>query len=281
MTDLFPDFEHSVISGDGADIFVRTGGSGPPLLLLHGYPQTHMMWHPIAKELARDFSLVIADLRGYGRSSCPANDAENFAYSKRAMAQDMLAVMTALGHEKFALAGHDRGGRVAYRLALDAPERVIRLAVLDIVSTEDTWQAFDADYAIGTYHWPFLAQPHPLPETLIAADPAYYLEWTIASWCASRDLDAIHPDALADYKLSFCDPARTHAACNDYRAGATYDRTADLEDVAAGRKITCPMLALMGQHGIPAKADSSPANAWRNWCDQVEAVVIESGHFLV
>lgn len=281
-SDFFKGFSEAVIAGDGADIFVRTGGSGPPLLLLHGYPQSHVMWHPVAEQLAAEFSVVAADLRGYGHSSCPQNDAGNQAYSKRAMARDMLKVMSALGHRSFAVAGHDRGGRVAYRMALDAPGSVTRLAVLDIVSTEDTWQAFDPEFAISTYHWPFLAQPHPLPETLIAADPVFYLDWTIASWCGSGDLRSMHRDALAAYRQAFSDPARVHATCNDYRAGATYDRMADRKDLAAGAQIKCPVLALWGQHGIPAKTDRSPAEAWQKWCAQpVTGKPVAAGHFLV
>ncbi len=281
MADLLPGFSEAVVTGEGADIFVRTAGIGPPLLLLHGFPQSHVMWHPVAGKLAEHFTVVLADLRGYGRSSCPVNDVRNTVYSKRAMARDMVRVMSQLGHDRFDLAGHDRGGRVAYRLALDFPGKVERLALLDIASTEDTWRAFDAEFAMSTYHWPFLAQPAPLPETLIAADPEFYLKWTMASWCASGDLSAMHPDALAAYSAAFLEPERVHAMCNDYRAGATCDRDMDQADLAAGNKIGCPLLVLSGSHGIPAKIDRTPQQAWNKWCDRVAGKSIEAGHFIV
>ncbi len=281
MSDLFEGFQTAMLPGDGAEIFLRHGGSGPPLLLLHGYPQTHMMWAPVASLLAERFSVVAMDLRGYGRSSCPENDAENEAYSKRVMARDAVAVMSALGHESFFIAGHDRGGRVAYRLALDHPQRVGRLALLDIVSTEDTWQAFDPEFALATYHWPFLAQPYPLPETLIGGDPIFYLNQKIASWSSTGDLSPFNETALADYRNCFSQPEHLHASCNDYRAGATYDRKADQADLAAGRKIECPMLVLYGEHGIPSKTARGPARAWQRWCDNLETHPVASGHFPV
>ncbi len=179
MNEPLEKFEPRMVAGAGADIFVRIGGDGPPLLLLHGYPQTHVMWHRLAPVLARHFRLVIADLRGYGRSSMPQNDRDNRVYSKRAMAADMVAVMTALGHERFAVAGHDRGGRVGYRMALDAPAVVERLAVLDIIPTYDMWTGMDGKLAVKVYHWPFLAQAPPMPERLIESDTRFYLDWTL------------------------------------------------------------------------------------------------------
>ncbi|MBO0662273.1 alpha/beta hydrolase [Jiella sp. MQZ9-1] len=273
-------FAEQVVSGDGADIFCRLGGEGSPLLLLHGYPETGAMWAPIADRLAKRFSLVIPDLRGYGRSSVPDNDAENHAYSKRQMARDMVAVMAALGHRQFAVAGHDRGGRVAYRMALDNPDLLTRLAVLDILPVAEVWEAMGAKAAIKTYHWPFLAQPHPLPETLIAADPVFYLRHTMASWTKAQSLDAFSPSAMAEYAAAFAQPEHVHGACNDYRAGATIDWRLDREDREAGRKIAVPTLALWGTAGIPGDG-ASPLAVWRRWCTQVDGHAVDAGHFIV
>src|SRR5215813_15022841 len=182
IANLFPGFaEHRILTED-AEIFVRAGGSGPPLLLLHGYPQTHVCWHKLAAELARQCTLVVADLRGYGASSVPADEAGHLSYAKRTMAQDCLAVMRALGHQRFMVGGHDRGGRVAYRLALDHPEAVMALLPIDIIPTAEIWRRITAESAVRGYHWQFLAQPFPLPETLIGKAPLYYLEHTLKSW---------------------------------------------------------------------------------------------------
>ena len=280
MTDLFPGFASQSILAEGAYIFVRTGGSGPPLLLLHGFPQTHMMWHRIAAQLAERFTLVIADLRGYGRSSSPLNSEDNYTYSKRAMGRDFFNVMSALGHHRFMVCGHDRGGRVAYRMALDEPTRVSRMALLNIVTTYDMWKAFDAGLAMNGYHWTFLAQDHPMPETMIGANPQYYLDWTLASWTASRDLSAFDETALADYRQGFTQAERLYAVCNDYRAGWTYDRTADEKDRDEGRMIQCPLQVLWGSHGIPGKGDAGPLELWQPWCDQVSGGQVDCGHFL-
>jgi haloacetate dehalogenase len=279
LTDLYLGFEARTVETDGARIFLRTGGKGPPLLLVHGYPQTHVIWHKVALALAEHFTLVIPDLRGYGQSSVPDSDPEHFAYSKRAMANDMVAVMAALGHERFDVAGHDRGGRVGYRLALDHPGCVDKLAVLDIVPTHTMWHDLTATSAMKTYHWMFLAQPEPFPETLIGARPMYYLDHTIASWTKTQSLDAFDPRALEHYRAFFSEPDRIHATCEDYRAGQTYDLAADEADVAAGKRIACPLLALWGAAGIPA-GGLSPLDIWRNWADDVRGGAIDSGHFL-
>lgn len=277
---MFEGFETTTLAGDGADIFCRIGGKGPPLLLLHGYPQTGAMWAGIAPRLAEGFTVVVPDLRGYGRSSMPAGDAEHRTYSKRQMARDMVAIMGGLGHRRFHVAGHDRGARVAYRLAFDSPERVERLAVLDIVPVAEVWEGMDAKAAIKTYHWPFLAQPHPLPETLIAADPVYYLDHTIASWTKAKTLEAFDAAALAEYRGSFDRPEAIHAACEDYRAGATIDWQLDREDREAGRRIAAPTLALWGGAGFPGGGDD-PLDVWRRWCEEVSGRAIDSGHFIV
>ena len=185
--------ERRVVVGE-AELYLRLGGAGPPLLLLHGYPQTHLAWHRVAPPLARDFTLVIPDLRGYGASTGPAPDPEHRNYSKRAMAEDMVALMAALGHDRFALAGHDRGGRVGYRLCLDHPERVTRFAAVDIVPTLDIWQAMDADTALSTYHWQFLAVPAPVPERLIGSDPDFFIAHLLDRWAGRPD--ALDPNAV-------------------------------------------------------------------------------------
>ena len=265
LPDLYPGFAERRIETEGAEIFLRTGGSGPPLLLLHGYPQTHVCWHKVAPDLARHCTLVIADLRGYGASSAPPGDAEHTIYSKRAMAEDCLAVMRALGHERFMVAGHDRGARVAYRLALDHPEAVTALVPIDILPTAEVWRRVTAESAIGSYHWSFLAQPKPLPETLIAADPVYYAEHTLKSWTGPRDLSPFSADALAHYRALLEDPARIHAVCEDYRAGATIDRRLDEADLAAGRKIACPTFLIWATDYI-GKRNPDPLAIWRAWC---------------
>ena len=225
---MFEGFEkHRIAVGD-ADIFTLTAGAGPPLLLLHGFPQNHAMWHKVAPSLSRHFSLVIADLRGYGESTGPRPDPDHRAYSKRAMAADMVGLMAALGYERFALAGHDRGGRVGYRLALDHPERITRLAALDIVPTFDVWRTMDADQAMRLYHWQFLAQPAPMPERLIGQDPNLYLMHLLDRWTGLKgSLDA---EAVAEYARAFRRATVVEAACEDYRAGATIDRELDRAD---------------------------------------------------
>jgi len=189
--------------------------------------------------------------------------------------------MKALGHERFMVAGHDRGGRVAYRLALDHPERVSRLAVLDIVPTLAMWEGLSPASAMKTYHWLFLAQPEPLPERLIAGAPGFYLEWTLQSWTKARSLAAFAPPALEAYRVLFRDPARVHALCEDYRAGATLDWQADAEDLRAGRRIACPVLALWGAAGIPSEAEGGPLAAWRRFADEVSGEAVDAGHFLM
>jgi haloacetate dehalogenase len=277
LPDLFPGFaERRIKTADNVEIYLRTGGSGPPLLLLHGYPQTHAVWHKVAPELARHCTLVIPDLRGYGTSSAPTGDAAHVIYSKRAMGEDCLAVMRVLGHRRFAVAGHDRGGRVAYRLALDHPEAVGALIPVDIIPTGEVWRRANAQWALRAYHWPFLAQPHPLPETLIGKDPLFYVEHTLKSWTKPRDLTPFSPEALAHYRALLQDPARVHAVCEDYRAGAGIDRELDDADLAAGRKIACPTLVLYAGSYLPG----DPLEAWRAWCTSPSGAAVDSGHFL-
>ncbi len=279
MSDLFPNTrEHRVETG-GAEIFARIGGEGPPLLLLHGYPQTHAMWHRLAPALMAQFTCVMPDLRGYGFSSCPTNTQDNRPYSKRVMAEDMRVLMRGLGHESFAVVSHDRGARVGYRMALDHPQTVTRLVLIDILSTWDMWHGFSVARAMKTYHWLFLAQPHPLPEMLIEPAPIGFLDYTMARWTKARDLSAFAPEALAEYRLHFATPEHIHATCNDYRAGQTIDLADDEADLAAGRKITCPLLVLWGDSGIPGDM-SDPSASWRRWANHVETGIIAGGHFL-
>lgn len=268
---MFEGFTLTRIETSGATIHLRHGGSGPPLLLLHGHPQTHVMWHRIAPVLARSYTVVCPDLRGYGDSSKPPTAEDHAPYAKRTMAQDQVEVMNALGFERFAVVGHDRGARCAYRLALDHPERVSALAVLDIIPTAEHFRRTDMAFAMGYWHWFFLAQPAPLPERLIAADPdAFYLR---------RGRSMFDPEALAEYRRCFTDPATIHAMCEDYRAGASIDLALDEADRKAGRRIACPVLALWGDRGaMPLWYDV--VSVWREWADDVQGRGIDCGHYL-
>jgi haloacetate dehalogenase len=272
---LFEGFESRTVAAEGAAIHLRLGGDGPPLLLLHGYPQTSAMWHKVAPGLAGRFTVVAADLRGYGRSARPPSDPDHLAYSKRAMAADMVEVMAALGFGSFAVAGHDRGGRVGYRMALDHPGVVTRLAVLDIVPTHLMWQRMDRELAMATYHWLFLAQPDGLPETLIGADPGWWVREKLRRWAG--DPGAFDPEAVEEYVRCF-DTAAVHASCEDYRAGATVDDRLDAADLGR-RRIACPVLALWGEDGIARRAED-PLAGWRPWCDDLHGQGVPGGHFV-
>ncbi len=274
MLDAFADRRITV--GE-AEIYLRQGGKGPPLLLLHGYPQTHVMWHRVAPRLAQGFTLVMADLRGYGRSKGPKPAPGHLAYSKRAMAEDMVKVMAALGYDRFALAGHDRGARVGYRLCLDHPGRVERFAALDIIPTIEVWEQMDADAALGTYHWQFLAVPPPVPERLIGGAPEFYVEHLLERWAGDRS--ALSAQAVNAYVTQFRRPEVIAATCEDYRAGATIDRALDRADRELGRKIQCPMLLVWGRK-YHASASGSPAEIWRRWADDVTEVALDCGHFV-
>jgi haloacetate dehalogenase len=268
--DQFPGFGTERIDTGEALIHVRSGGDGPPLLLLHGHPETHAMWHRVAPRLAERFTVVAVDLRGYGDSSKPATADDHEPYSKRAFARDQLAVMSALGFERFRVAGHDRGGRTAYRMALDAPERIERLAVLDIVPTVEMWEAMDARLAMENWHWLFLAQPAPFPEELIAADPDRY-------YFRARP-ERFDPMALAAYRRALRDPATIRAICEDYRAGATVDRELDARDRADGRRIACPVLVLWS--ALEDLDPLGPLDVWRRWADDVRGHGLPCGHFI-
>jgi haloacetate dehalogenase len=279
LADLFPGFASKWVNTSIGRMFVRLGGKGPSLLLLHGYPQTSVMWHRLAPLLAPQYTLVIPDLPGYGWSVAPRAQRDHAPYDKRSMATIMIEIMEQLGFARFRLAGHDRGGRVAYRLALDHPGRLERLAVLDIVPTYTMWHAMDRALAMRVWHWTFLAQPDPLPESLIGRAPVAYLEGSLAGSSESGDLSVFDPRALAHYRAFFEDPMRIHATCEDYRAGQSVDLEADEADHAAGKKITCPVLALWGTAGILSEI-SAPLKAWREWANDVAGKPIDSGHFV-
>ncbi len=263
------------IATSGAEIFVRYGGRGAPLLLLHGFPQTHAMWHRVAPALAEHYFVVCADLRGYGDSSKPEAGPDHAAYSKRAMAQDMVEVMAELGHERFFVAGHDRGARVAHRMALDHSGRVARACVMDIAPTRHMFEHVDKDFATGYYHWFFLIQGEGLPEHMIGADPGYYLERKLAHWSAPGAV--FDPDAVAEYRRCFTDPATIHAACEDYRAAAGIDLEHDEAD--RGRRIECPLLVLWGARGFVHRT-YDVLDVWRHYAAEVGGRALECGHFL-
>lgn len=276
---LFPGFEDHTVKTQHAEIFLRKGGSGPALFLVHGFPQTHVCWHKVATTLSQHFTVILCDNRGYGRSSCPASDDEHYPYSKRAMAQDIIDVADYFGLDDFFLVGHDRGGRISYRLAFDHPGRVKKLAVLDIIPTHAAWSEFSVQHAMKSYHWLFLAQPNPFPEEMILSSGNGYIDYTIASWTKDKNLSAFNPEAMEDYRQYFSKPEYVHANCEDYRAGLTYDDIADKQDLDAGRKISTPMLILWGDTGL-ARKGTSPMTVWENWADDIRGFPLECGHFL-
>ena len=291
LADLYPGYASRWIDTSAGKIFARTGGSGPPLLLLHGHPQSNVMWHRVAPMLAQHFTLVIADLPGYGWSAVPDADTDHAPYTKRAMAAAMVEVMDTLGFARFRLAGHDRGGRVGYRLALDHPGRLEKLATLDIITTWDMWHRIDVRLASRAWHWTFLALPAPFPETLIGHDPKFFFDSRARAGAkpppnpppqASEDkVGAIFdPRALAHYHAAYEDPLRIHAMCEDYRAGRTTDLVHDEADRAAGKKIGSPVLALWGTGGLPGNAGMDVLACWRDWTIDLRGFAIESGHYL-
>ena len=274
---LFEGFREERIATDETEIYAIVGGQGEPVLLLHGYPQTHVCWHKVAPRLAARYTVVCPDLRGYGDSGHPPAGDDSAGYSKRAMARDMVRMMERLGFPRFAVVGHDRGGRVAYRMALDTPERVTKLATLDIVPTLETWERMDWRVGLGMYHWYFLAQPRDFPERLIGADPDYFLRYTLDSWCGTPG--AFSDEAMAEYARCFGRPEMIAATCEDYRAGATIDPALDAADRSAGRKIVCPVLALWGARRERNNRLDTLA-IWREWADEVRGSGLPCGHFL-
>jgi haloacetate dehalogenase len=268
------------VSSDAGEVTVHAeiGGDGPPVLLLHGFPQTHVMWHRVAPALARDHTVVAPDLRGYGDSSRPPSGWDHTGYSFRAMAADQHALMAALGHERYAVVGHDRGARVAHRLCLDRAEAVPRAALLDILPTTHVYDSVDRWLATAYYHWFFYLQPAPVPERLIAGDPIGYLHSLLGGWGGA--LDAYEPAALAEYERCFADPDARHAMLEDYRAAASVDYDLDTADAAAGRRVDMPLLVLWGARSVVGRGPDDPVEVWRTRARDVTGQPIDAGHFL-
>jgi haloacetate dehalogenase len=274
MAEFFPGFEERRIKTSGAEINLVTGGSGPPLLLLHGYPETHVMWRKIAPRLAEEFTVVIPDLRGYGDSAKPPAGTDFAAYSKRALARDQVETMTALGFERFRVAGHDRGARVTHRLVRDHADRIERVALLDIVPTLYRFETIDQQAATGSFHWFFLIQPHPFPERLIGAECEFFLRQMLG---LHRNPKALEPKAFAEYLRCFSNPETIRATCDEYRAGAGIDLEHDRADRA--KKITMPLLVLWGKTSGQGSGYDMLA-VWREHAENVTGRAINSGHFL-
>ncbi len=279
LADLFPGFQSTNVPTDAGRIFTRSGGSGPPLALLHGFPETMAMWHRLAPALSAAFSVVLIDLRGYGWSSAPGSHG-GANYTKRRMGDDVIAVMERFGHTRFALAGHDRGARVGYRLALDHPGRLSALALLDIIPTVEVWRQMEAGSPQAP-HWRMLAEAEPKPETEIGKDPDAYFEGLMRKWSGDPNLAAFDPRALAHYRAAWGDPSRIHAMCEDYRAGATLDRAADEADLGAGKTIACPVHVLASAGYLQAQGGETAVNTWRRtFAPQATGTTIETGHFV-
>ena len=268
---MFEGFELTTIDTGEATIRLRHGGSGPPLLMMHGNPQTHFMWHKIADRLAEEFTLVLPDIRGYGDSSKPPYTDDHAPYSKRNMAKDQVEVMRQLGFEQYFVAGHDRGGRVAYRMALDHPERVLKLATLDMFPTYDAYRLSDMHHAYRSWHWYFLCQPADFPERAINKAPEVFFE--------RRPTSIWSPEARADYWRCYQNPDTIRAICEDYRAGITVDFEDDKADFGK-KKIQCPMLTLWGSRPYAGQPEADFVSIWKNWAVDVRGKGIDSGHFM-
>ena len=275
---IFDGFTLAHVPVEDGSLRLRHGGSGPPLLLLHGNPQTHAMWHAVAPRLAERFTVVCPDLPGYGQSLKPPASADHAAYSKRAMAAHLVSAMQQLGHATFRVGAHDRGARVAHRLALDFPDRVERLAVLDIVPTLEHFERTDMDFALGYYHWFWFAQPHPFPENLISAAPELW--WNTHTSREPKGEAFWHPEARADYLAAVRDPLMIRGMCEDYRAAASIDLVHDRASRAAGERVRCPVMVLWGSRGKIGKW-YAPVALWRGYCDaEVTGFAVDSGHYL-
>jgi haloacetate dehalogenase len=271
--DFLPGFRQQVIPTTGTTINVSIGGSGPPLMMLHGYPQTHIEWRKIAPELAQSFTVVLPDLRGYGESGKPDGGENHVNYSKRAMALDQVEVMTALGFDKFAFVGHDRGARVGHRLALDHPQRLTKVALLDICPTLHMYNTTNMQFAAAYHHWFFLIQSAPYPETLIGNS----VEMVLKSFMGALVPAAVEPAAFAEYLRCFRDPAAIHGSCEDYRAAATIDLAHDKADL--DKKIACPLLVLWGANGVVGKMYDVPA-IWRERATSFSGKALACGHWM-
>ncbi|MFS2007107.1 alpha/beta fold hydrolase [Duganella sp. CT11-25] len=274
---MFPHFERHTVDVGGIHINCIKGGSGPALLLLHGHPQTHAIWHKVAPQLAERYTVIAADLRGYGDSGKPAGLPDHSNYAKRVMAADQLSLMRHFGHQRFLVLAHDRGARVAYRMALDHPEAVSRLVTLDIAPTLAMYEKTSMAFATAYYHWFFLIRPAPFPETLINSHPGDYLKHTIGG--RSAGLAPFTDEAYAEYLRCLQDPATVHGICEDYRASAGIDLDHERADLAAGRKIACPMLALWGAHGAVGKC-FDPLAEWQALAANVRGHALDCGHYI-
>ena len=274
---MFEGFERHRVEASGTEVNLVRGGEGPPVLLLHGYPQTHAMWHEVAPMLVEaGFTVVAADLRGYGDSSKPEGDEAHVTYSKRAMADDQARAMSSLGFDRFAVVGHDRGGRVGHRMALDHPGRVTKLAVLDILPTRHLFSTVDRGLAMDYYHWFFLAQPYDFPEKLIGGSRDYFLRSVLGRYGSTAE--TFSPEALAEYERCF-DERTVHASCEDYRAAASVDLSHDESDRDNGRRVECPLLALWGKNGAMHKL-YDVLEVWRAYAGDVRGGPVDAGHYL-
>jgi haloacetate dehalogenase len=281
MTVPLPDlFKRVTLAPGGVRINTLVGGNeaGPPVLLLHGYPQTHVMWHHVAPILALDYTVVLTDLRGYGDSGKPPGGATHEGYAKRTMARDQTLVMRDLGFEEFAVIGHDRGARVAHRMALDCPQSVTKVAVLDIVPTRHALRTADLDFGLAYWHWYFLAQPEPLPEHQIGADPDGWVRGRIGS--GRRGGQPFDSLAVDEYVRCFREPAAIHASCEDYRAAVGPDLADDDAAAARGQRVTAPLLALWGEHSFVGRHYGEVAEIWRGYADTVTGRSLPCGHYL-
>ncbi len=275
---FFDGFTLTYIDIKGGRLRLRHGGSGPPLLLLHGNPQTHAMWHAVAPTLARRFTVICPDLPGYGGSLKPPASADHVAYSKRQMARNLVEAMESLGHRSFAVGSHDRGARVAHRMAIDFPDRVESLAVLDIVPTIEHFERTDMNFALGYYHWFWFAQPHPFPENLITAAPEVW--WSTHTSREPKGESFWHPQARADYLEAVRNPDMIRGMCEDYRAAATIDLVHDRASRQAGTRVKCPLMVLWGSKGKIGKW-YEPVEVWRRYCDgEISGFPVTSGHYL-
>ncbi|MET0538370.1 MAG: alpha/beta hydrolase [Xanthobacteraceae bacterium] len=275
---MFEGFTRAEIQTSGARITTLYGGQGPPVLLLHGNPFSHVSWHSVAPPLAREFTVVATDLRGYGDSEKPPGGADHSAYSFRSMASDQIEVMAKLGFRRFYCAGHDRGARVLHRMCLDHPERVARAAILDIMPQHHLLNHVTRQWATFSWHWFFMIQPYDFPERLMSADPDYFIEKKLSK--TSQGLSFFSPEALAEYKGCYRNPATVHAICEDYRATHGVDLAMDEQDFAAGRKIECPVLLLWGATGGVGR-NHKPAEVWTLYASNiVRGAALPCGHYL-
>jgi haloacetate dehalogenase len=275
---LQQNFEYKAVDTEEGTVATFSKGCGHPLILLHGYPQTHATWEKVASFFSERFRCIVVDLPGYGLSQFGSAQLCRQNSSKRAVGAMLVKVMAELGHADFYVLGHDRGARVAYRMALDHPKVVKKLGIIEIVPTGDMWEKFNADMALKAYHWVFLAQPYPLPEKMIEANSIDYLEATLISWTKSKSLSPFSKTALKSYREQFRKSNCIHAMCEDYRAGVTFDRELDEEDRANGRKIECPLHFVWSSHGFPAET-GDPLSLWSDWATSVTGNEVDAGHF--